>query len=201
MLIIGHRGARGYAPENTVESIKKALAMNVDMIELDVRIHKGELVLSHDETMKTASYCLLSEALAALNGKVPLILEIKESKVVKKLPKVLKNYKGEITFSSKKYDKLDILKEVKKVLPNARVAVTEGWTSLRAVALASLLNTKEIHLNQQWLWSGVVRSLKYRGYTIYAYTVNSKERADELAEWGIDGIFTDFPDRMITKST
>ena len=36
VLKIGHRGAMGYAPENTISSVKKALQLGVDMIELDV---------------------------------------------------------------------------------------------------------------------------------------------------------------------
>ncbi len=37
MLRIGHRGARAYAPENTLASFKKALEIGVDAVELDVR--------------------------------------------------------------------------------------------------------------------------------------------------------------------
>ena len=33
--------------------------------------------------------------------------------------------------------------------------------------------------------------IKSKGYTLHVYTVNSLERADELFNWGVDGIFTD----------
>jgi glycerophosphoryl diester phosphodiesterase len=47
---IGHRGACGYAPENTLLSFQKAIELNVDMVELDVYVCKtGELVVIHDE--------------------------------------------------------------------------------------------------------------------------------------------------------
>ena len=47
--IIGHRGAMGYAPENTLESFKKAIELGCDAIELDVRLSKdGQLVVIHD---------------------------------------------------------------------------------------------------------------------------------------------------------
>jgi glycerophosphoryl diester phosphodiesterase len=50
MLIIGHRGASGTAPENTLASFEKAIRMGVKMIELDVhRCASGELVVIHDE--------------------------------------------------------------------------------------------------------------------------------------------------------
>ena len=47
---IGHRGAMGYEPENTLLSFKKAIELNVDMIELDVHVCKtGEVVVIHDD--------------------------------------------------------------------------------------------------------------------------------------------------------
>ncbi len=49
---IGHRGAMGYAPENTLLSFKKAIELNVDMIEMDVfRCKTGELIIIHDFTL------------------------------------------------------------------------------------------------------------------------------------------------------
>jgi glycerophosphoryl diester phosphodiesterase len=49
-LKIGHRGAAGHAPENTLLSFQKAMDLGVDMIELDVYVCKtGELVVIHDE--------------------------------------------------------------------------------------------------------------------------------------------------------
>jgi glycerophosphoryl diester phosphodiesterase len=51
-LIIGHRGACGYEPENTLVSFSRAIKMGVDMIELDVYTCKtGELVIYHDPSI------------------------------------------------------------------------------------------------------------------------------------------------------
>ena len=48
--IYGHRGASGYAPENTLEAFELAAKMGADGVELDVHIAKdGELVVAHDE--------------------------------------------------------------------------------------------------------------------------------------------------------
>lgn len=50
--IMAHRGASGYAPENTLESFKLAYEQNADCIELDVHICKsGELIVCHDDTV------------------------------------------------------------------------------------------------------------------------------------------------------
>lgn len=51
-LVIGHRGASGHMPENTLASFERALKMGADMIELDVHPCKdGDLVVMHDETV------------------------------------------------------------------------------------------------------------------------------------------------------
>ncbi len=48
--IIAHRGASGYAPENTMEAFKLAIEMGADAIETDVHLTKdGEVVIIHDE--------------------------------------------------------------------------------------------------------------------------------------------------------
>ena len=51
-IVLGHRGASGYAPENTLEAFKLAMDMGADGFELDVHLSKdGELVVIHDETV------------------------------------------------------------------------------------------------------------------------------------------------------
>lgn len=190
MEIIGHRGARGLAPENSLLGVRRAMALDVDMIEVDIRVKNGELVLSHDQVIRSENYATLEDLLITVEGNFPLNLEIKELAVVKYLKKELQGYKGKILFSSFEFK---ILQAVKKVFPKAELAVLEKWSGVRAIAEATLLDTNRVHINQQWLWSGFVKSMKHRGFKLYAYTVNSRDRAEELEEWGIDGIFTDYP--------
>ncbi len=52
MLIYGHRGARGEAPENTLAGFHRALAAGASRVELDLRLSSDEeLVVIHDETV------------------------------------------------------------------------------------------------------------------------------------------------------
>ena len=52
VLVVGHRGFSGVAPENTIASFKKAMEIGVDMIELDVHLSKdGQVVVIHDDTL------------------------------------------------------------------------------------------------------------------------------------------------------
>lgn len=51
--VIGHRGAAGYAPENTMVSYERGLALRADAIELDIHpTRDGELVVIHDPTLE-----------------------------------------------------------------------------------------------------------------------------------------------------
>ena len=106
MLRIGHRGARAYAPENTLASFKKALEIGVDAVELDVRKTKdNQLVVIHDADVKRTTdgeglvselslaqikgfsaeggekIPTLEEALDFLDKKVKVLVELKEAGV------------------------------------------------------------------------------------------------------------------------
>jgi glycerophosphoryl diester phosphodiesterase len=50
--VIGHRGNRAHAPENTLESLQQAVALGVDAVEFDLRVSRdGTLVVMHDERL------------------------------------------------------------------------------------------------------------------------------------------------------
>ena len=51
--VVGHRGAMGYCPENTLVSFERGLELGADWIELDVHLSKdGALIVIHDETLE-----------------------------------------------------------------------------------------------------------------------------------------------------
>src|SRR5215216_4769010 len=97
MKIIGHRGAKGLAPENTEASIRAALANNVHEVEIDVRVTKDNIViLNHDNFIRVESrkYTIrkltykqlrslkpdlitLEEAFAIVAEAAPLLVEVK----------------------------------------------------------------------------------------------------------------------------
>ena len=52
-LIIGHRGVKGIAPENSLSGFKKAVELGIDGVELDVHLTKDEkLIVIHDMDLK-----------------------------------------------------------------------------------------------------------------------------------------------------
>ena len=51
-VVIGHRGAMGYAPENTLSSFEEALRRGADLIEMDVQLSAdNEVVVMHDTSV------------------------------------------------------------------------------------------------------------------------------------------------------
>ena len=52
MWVVGHRGAMGHCPENTLASFERGLELGADWIELDVHLSRDDaLVVIHDETV------------------------------------------------------------------------------------------------------------------------------------------------------
>ena len=103
MLIIGHRGAMGYAPENTLASFRKALQLQVDMIEFDVyALHDGSVVVIHDPFVNrttNGSGMVMKKSLKELRAldagdgeKIPTLQEVLD--VVGKKAKVNIELKG-----------------------------------------------------------------------------------------------------------
>ena len=113
MKIIGHRGAGGLAPENTIAAIRKALEYRVDEIEVDIRVSKdGQPVLHHDAALTYATgkeltirngtleelrqnkpdLAELSEAIEAVGKQCPLILEVKPHEPVPPVTALVQRY-------------------------------------------------------------------------------------------------------------
>src|SRR5213080_4872397 len=74
---IGHRGAKGHAPDNTIESFEKALTLGCDEVETDVWLaDDGRLLISHDRP-KPEHKLTLAEVLDFCRGKMGVNVELK----------------------------------------------------------------------------------------------------------------------------
>lgn len=62
---------------------------------------------------------------------------------------------------------------------------------------AKELQCFSIHPNQRTLTFERVQMIKKQGYLILAYTVNRKRRANKLFEWGVDAVFSNYPDLLL----
>lgn len=53
-----------------------------------------------------------------------------------------------------------------------------------------------LHYNKRALTLGRVQEIKEQGYAVFVYTVNRKRLAKKLFGWGVDAVFSDYPDLL-----
>jgi len=217
MLVIGHRGAKGLAPENTLQGLEKALEHHVDAIEIDIRVTKdGVPVLLHDEQASDAagnklrvSECsqaelkahkpempTLTEAIELVNRRVPLVIELKPKEPTEPVIKVIREFLGrgwqaeDLAFIS--FD-FKILKALRREFPHHLLIVDELWSGVRASSRAHRLGSRDISIWAPVLWPGFIRAVS-RNYRLYAFPQNSPKRASRWAKAGLHASITDYPD-------
>jgi glycerophosphoryl diester phosphodiesterase len=61
---------------------------------------------------------------------------------------------------------------------------------------AQALNCTSIHLSSSITTQKRVASIKDKGYKVYVYTVNRRRQAMKLFKWGVDAVFSDYPDLL-----
>lgn len=225
MKIIAHRGASGYEPENTLRSFKKALTMGVDMIELDVYVlTTGELVVIHDDTVdrttdgtghvvefsfeqlreldagKGERIPLLSEVLNLVNQKVPVNIELKGKGTAGPVATMIKAYvdnKGwdEDLFMVSSFD-LDELDTFIKLMPHIRTGALYEGEPIQFLAFAKRNATFSANLEAVFITNKDVYRAHRKGLMVYAFTVNDEDQAERMEHMHVDGIFSDYPDRV-----
>jgi glycerophosphoryl diester phosphodiesterase len=223
-LNIGHRGAMGHETENTIASVKKALELDVDMIEIDVFVIKsGELVVFHDEILDRLTNTsgkiedftwdelqkvvvkgnhripTLEEVIKTIDQKVPLNIELKGKNTAKPTFELLQNFykKG-----WKKNDFIissflwDELEAFRKLDAEIAIAVLTEENPTDALVMGKKL--KAVAINPWWktLTKENVELIQEEGFKIYTYTVNEPDDIKTVSELGVDGIFCNFPERF-----
>ncbi|MFW9919896.1 MAG: glycerophosphodiester phosphodiesterase [Candidatus Thorarchaeota archaeon] len=217
-LVIGHRGAPKVALENTLQSFQAAIAMSVDMFELDVQMSAdGRLVVFHDydfvrlandERMLSdltysdikkinigggASAPLLEEVLELAKGRAQVNIEIKSPDVEEVLLHVVKE-KGmldDIIFSSFFHGFLTIIREIE---PRARIGLLYNQPIENVVEYAKGLDADAINPLYLTVEPSIVEEAHAQKLNVYPWTVNTQETMVELIKMGVDGIITDVPD-------
>ncbi|MDN6067676.1 MAG: glycerophosphoryl diester phosphodiesterase, partial [Staphylococcus equorum] len=63
------------------------------------------------------------------------------------------------------------------------------------------LGSKTIHIEDKGLTKEKVNHIITQGYTLNVWTVNDKGRANELFNWGVNGIFTDIANELLHLSS
>jgi len=218
--VIGHRGAAGRFPENTLKAIEYALGIGVDVVEVDARATRdGMLVVFHDPDLKRLfgidkKLCdldygwvrenlrldgeyvpLLEEVLELVGGRAGLFIEIKEPETTHRVVELviehgLVNDVAIISF----YD--EALVEAKKVEPRITTGLIYFKPPGRIFDARKL--GASIVLPRYNIASEKANRLAHRlGLKIVVWTVNDRETAMEMVRRGVDGIASDYPDMLV----
>ena len=221
-LNIGHRGAAGLEPENTLRSFIRATVEGADAIELDLRLTRDDrLVVLHDATVDrttdgsgSAAEMTLEEIKrldAGLGERVPTfeeVLEVTDLPIYAELKVVEaagplaacireRGLAGRVTPIS---FRSEALHRIKQPLPDLAVGlVVSGTLSDPTGALrvgAALVSTEAAYLN-----AAFVESCRQADLRVTAWTVNEPEEMQRMIRLAIDGIVTDRPDLLAELET
>lgn len=223
--VIGHRGARGHAPENTLLGIDTGIQLGAHWVEFDVQHHGESLLLMHDlrlERTTNGSGLLsahpvealraldagqgqqiptLQEALDLIDQRVGVNIELKTwNGCAAAVARVLREYLAEgwpaerLLVSS---FHLPELWEFKQLLPEVPVGALICGVPLDWAGAAEELKAASLNLSDEFIDQRLVADAHARGLRVYAYTVNHPEDMRRLRAIGVDGVFTDYPDRAL----
>ena len=224
-LVIGHRGAMGHETENTIASIEKAMELGVDMLEIDVfKIKSGEIVVFHDDSVERLtdgkgeieSYTLaelkaltvegghkiptLQEVLDVMGGKTQLNIELKGrntatdvNRMIEADVKAGKWKLNDFIISSFEWDEL---RDIRKLNSDVRIAILIEEDPIDALEVGKELNAEAINPSFKKLTAENNLKIKEAGFKIYPWTVNEPQDILHMKRFGVDGIITNYPERV-----
>ncbi|MEM1538582.1 MAG: glycerophosphodiester phosphodiesterase family protein [Candidatus Nezhaarchaeales archaeon] len=221
LLVIAHRGASAYAPENTLRAVKLALELGVDAVEVDVRLSKdGYPMVIHDATLDrttdgsgpVAEFTLaelrklnagfgehvptLQEVIEEVKGKARLIVEVKVEGAERKVVEALKeaDYLDYAMVTS--FIHL-LVKRVKEIEPRVKTGVIISGLPVKLVDLALHVNADAIFPNHKYLSGEAVEEVHRQGLQVYPWVVDDVEEAKRLIGLGVDGLATNRPRELL----
>lgn len=220
-MIIGHRGAAGLEPENTLPSFARAVALGVQAVELDVHRCEDELVVIHDDTLERttngrgpvsgtplhalraldagsgAAIPTLTEVFDLLPPQIGINIELKGSGTAELLARWLPRDCGRaVLLSSFEHGMLRTFSRLRDDYP---LAPLFGRWQPDAIATATSFGGGYINLGRKLVEGGRMMAIADAGLRALVYTVNDVEEARRFFRLGVWGVFTDYPDR-ITRS-
>lgn len=234
--VIGHRGACGHAPENTLASVRKAAEFGARWVEFDTKLSRdGHIIVFHDdrverttdgsgrvrdldlaalkeldaggwyskafrgEPIPTLAETMSFLALLGLGANVEIKAspgsEAETGRAValalardwpKNLPRPL--------ISSFSADSLNAAAEAAPQIPRALLALKFPKDWRRRLGE---LDCRALHCLNRRITPLRVRALNEAGYAIRAFTVNNRWRGARLLGWGVQGVITNYPERML----
>jgi glycerophosphoryl diester phosphodiesterase len=225
MLKIGHRGAKGHKPENSLIGFQKAIDLHVDRIELDVHLSADdELMVIHDDTIdrttdgkgfvnqfslpelkrfrieKEHHIPTLSEVLNLIDQKCEINIELKSYETADKVVDLIEKYVLEKKWNYNQFlvSSFDWNALQQVTLLNSKIPIgvlTETNLEL-TLAFAKFIQAKSIHPYFHLLTEENTARIQEKGFQVFPWTVNEIEDIKKIKTYNVNGIISDFPDRL-----
>ncbi len=224
LLCIGHRGAMGYAPENTLKSIAKAIELGAPWIEIDVHHIDNHLMVIHDKQLERTTNGLgkvsnqtftylrsldagegekiptLNEVLDLINQRAGLNIELKGKDTAEAVVNLIQERCRQgwdiEQFLVSAFKRQEIIK-VKQLDGRIRIgALICGFPFFNAT-FAEKLRAYSVHQCLRFINRRLIKDAHRRGLKVFVYTVNQTEDIEKMIDIGVDGLFSDYPDRVL----
>ena len=220
--VVGHRGAAGLEPENTLRSIRKAIDLGVDSVEIDVRVTRdGYLVVIHDETVdrttnghgyvkdltfneirrldagKGEKIPTLEEVLNLTKGKVVLQIELKAREATEPTVHLIErnNAERDVIIISFMHDLLGRVHDLNSALRTGAIFFdVQGDICQRAIDVHS----EAIHVYYRNVNSELIENAHKRGLRVSVWSPDEIEDMREMINLGVDEICTNRPDILLS---
>jgi len=220
-LVISHKGAGEYAPENTLKAIQKAIDLGAEFVEFDIHKTKdNKIVLIHDaDTYKTTGkhgiiknmtlseikkldagegekIPTLQEVITVAKNKINLQIEIKAEGLINNLVQLL-HQENLIESSIISSFSLSELIKLRKKEPKLRIGylLPEKMQNVRFIKRNILKATKNhfyaIHPHFSIVSKEIVEYSQNNNLTVNVWTVNDEKTMKKLINLGVNGIITD----------
>ena len=226
MLCIGHRGAMGHEPENTLLSIRKAMSLGVDAVEVDVYNVENNLVVIHDRSLsrttngtgylENRSFAYLRSLDAGKGEKIPTLQEVLEtvnrqvivnielkgsntaSLVVSLIQKYVKQGWSYQDFIVSSFNHYE-LNQVKIADSRIEIGVLIYGLPWGYIEIALKLQANIVIASLDFVDSQLVASVHQRDLGVWVYTVNNPDDIRRIKALQVDGIFTNYPERATSS--
>jgi len=228
MQIIAHRGASGLAPENTLKAIRLALTLGAQAIEIDVQRADGELWVFHDRrlerctdgsgvlTAQSRAYLAgldagegepiptLWQVMEAIAGKAELHIELKGAQTADEVARLTRRAEAELGFTPAHWVVSSFhhpeLARFAALRPEIRLGALTSTIPLTLAKFAAELGAWSLNCDLDFVDEALVMDAHRRGLKVLVYTVDHTADLTALAAMGVDGIFTNRPDRFLTAA-
>lgn len=224
IICIGHRGAAGHAPENTLDSIETAMRLGAGWIEIDVHAVHDEILVIHDHSLnRTTSgrghmrhyslshlrsldagngekIPLLSEVFDRVDRRAGLHIELKGPGTAVRAGRLISEKiragwpADKIVVSSFRHARLRL---IRRRFPRIPIGVLYHLPGKGYTRTARELGAVSVHLPWRLIRKAWIREAHEANLRVLAYTVNHTAAMRRLIRWGVDGFFSDYPDRVI----